>query len=89
MTKINVQQTDVTILRINEDDYISLTDIAKFKSEEPTAVIANWMRNRNAIKQNLIPAELTREQINHVYANEVRLNRVDKNNDILLPYFGN
>lgn len=41
MAKINVQQTDVTILRINEDDYISLTDIAKFKSEEPTAFIAN------------------------------------------------
>jgi len=50
MAKINVQQTDVTILRINEDDYISLTDIAKFKSDDPTAVIANWMRNRNTIE---------------------------------------
>ena len=50
MAKINVQQTDVTILKINEDDYISLTDIAKFKSDDPTAVIANWMRNRNAIE---------------------------------------
>lgn len=50
MAKINVQQTDVTILKINEDDYISLTDIAKFKSDDPTAVIANWMRNRNTIE---------------------------------------
>jgi hypothetical protein len=49
MAKINVKQTDVTILKINEDDYISLTDIAKFKSDDPTAVIANWMRNRNTI----------------------------------------
>jgi len=50
MAKINVQQTDVTILQINETDYISLTDIAKFKSSEPTEVIANWMRNRNTIE---------------------------------------
>ena len=50
MAKINVQKTDVTILKINEDDYISLTDIAKFKSDNPTAVIANWMRNRNTIE---------------------------------------
>lgn len=50
MAKINVQQTDVTILKINEDDYISLTDIAKFKSDDPTAVIANWLRNRNTIE---------------------------------------
>ena len=50
MAKINVQQTDVTILKINEADYISLTDIAKFKSDDPTAVIANWMRNRNTIE---------------------------------------
>jgi len=50
MAKIIVQQTDVTILKINEDDYISLTDIAKFKSDDPAAVIANWMRNRNTIE---------------------------------------
>lgn len=50
MARINVKQTDVTILKINEDDYISLTDIAKFKSDDPTAIIANWMRNRNTIE---------------------------------------
>lgn len=42
MAKINVQQTDVTILKINEDDYISLTDIAKFKSDAPTAAIPDF-----------------------------------------------
>ena len=50
MAKINVQQTDVTILKINDNDYISLTDIARFKSNQPTDVIANWMRNRNTIE---------------------------------------
>ena len=31
-------------------DYISLTDLARHKSDEPNAVIANWMRNRNTIE---------------------------------------
>lgn len=34
----------------NENDYISLTDIAKYKSDDPTAVIENWLRNRNTIE---------------------------------------
>jgi hypothetical protein len=50
MAKIHVQKTDITILKINEDDYISLTDIAKHKNPKPTEVIANWMRNRNTIE---------------------------------------
>ncbi|MEC4294009.1 KilA-N domain-containing protein [Adlercreutzia shanghongiae] len=33
----------------DRDDYISLTDIARYKSDEPSAVIANWMRNRDTI----------------------------------------
>ena len=50
MTKIIVQNTEVTILSIDDTDYISLTDIAKYKSDEPTAVIGNWMRNRNTVE---------------------------------------
>jgi len=48
--KINVQGTDINIIRLNGVDYISLTDIAKFKTDNPNAVIANWMRNRNVIE---------------------------------------
>lgn len=44
MAKITVQNTNVTVISINETDYISLTDIAKHKSDDPTAVIGNWMR---------------------------------------------
>ena len=50
MAKINVQQTAITLLKVNEQDYISLTDIARHKSDAPTAVIGNWMRNRNTIE---------------------------------------
>lgn len=50
MAKITVQNTNVTVISVNENDYISLTDIAKYKSDDPTAVIGNWMRNRNTIE---------------------------------------
>ncbi len=32
-----------------KNEYISLTDIARYKSDDPTAVIQNWMRNRDLI----------------------------------------
>ncbi|WP_286860280.1 KilA-N domain-containing protein [Proteiniphilum sp. UBA5510] len=52
MAKINVQQTDVTILKINEDDYISLTDMANAKESESRAadIIKNWLRNRYSLE---------------------------------------
>lgn len=33
-----------------KSEYISLSDIAKYKSDEPSAVIANWLRNRDTIE---------------------------------------
>ena len=50
MAKINVKESEITILSINENDYISLTDIARHKSDDPFIVINNWMRNRNTIE---------------------------------------
>lgn len=50
MAKIIVKDTSVTVISVNEKDYISLTDIAKYKSDDPASVIGNWMRNRNTIE---------------------------------------
>ncbi|GET25520.1 KilA-N domain-containing protein [Prolixibacter sp. NT017] len=50
MAKINVKNTAVTVVSIDDTDYISLTDIAKYKTNDTSAVIGNWMRNRNTIE---------------------------------------
>jgi hypothetical protein len=50
MAKINVKNTDVSIIKIDDVDYISLTDIAKVKNPDANAVIANWLRSRNTIE---------------------------------------
>jgi len=48
---INVKGTEITILQRGETDYISLTDIARFKDLERTeTIIQNWLRNRNTIE---------------------------------------
>ena len=50
MTKITVDDISVNVVQFQDSDFISLTDIAKRKTEEPNTVIGNWMRNRNTIE---------------------------------------
>ena len=50
MAKINIKDTSVAIIVIDDSDFISLTDIAKYKTDDANAVIANWLRNRNTIE---------------------------------------
>ena len=48
---INAKDIDIGIYTTDfENDYISLTDIAKYKSVDPTATIQNWMRNKDIIE---------------------------------------
>jgi len=46
---INVQGIDISYKKVNDNDFISLTDIAKFRTGEPDKVIANWMRTYNTL----------------------------------------
>lgn len=48
---IEVQGAAITILSGQQEDYISLTDIARYKDSERTDyLIQNWLRNRNTIE---------------------------------------
>ncbi|WZL73668.1 KilA-N domain-containing protein [Clostridiaceae bacterium 35-E11] len=49
--KIDVQGREVVINTVNNEDYISITDIAKYKDEKRSDyIIQNWLRNRNTIE---------------------------------------
>ena len=52
MAKIRVQDTQITVVRIDERDYISLTDMANGKQSESRAadIIKNWIRTRYTIE---------------------------------------
>jgi hypothetical protein len=49
MAKILVNDTEITILEIDEKDYISLTDMVK-GIENGLALIEKWLRNKNTIE---------------------------------------
>ncbi len=49
--KIKVKGTEVVLFTKEKEDYISITDIARFKDSERTNyIVQNWMRNRNTIE---------------------------------------
>lgn len=49
--KIEVKGNEITIFKAEMDDYISLTDIARYKDAASTDdIIKNWLRNRNTIE---------------------------------------
>jgi hypothetical protein len=52
MAKINVQDKSITILKVADMDFISLTDMANAKEGESRAadIIKNWLRTRYALE---------------------------------------
>ena len=53
LMKLNANGTEITLITPpnQKDDYISLTDIAKYRNpDDPAGVISNWLRNRNTIE---------------------------------------
>jgi hypothetical protein len=48
---VRVKGTEITVLMHREEDYISLTDIARHRNPDHTDdLIRNWLRNRNTIE---------------------------------------
>ncbi|MBR2252751.1 MAG: KilA-N domain-containing protein [Neisseriaceae bacterium] len=48
MAKITVQNTEITLVRINDEDYLCLTDMLKAKDGD--FFITDWLRNRNTLE---------------------------------------
>lgn len=49
--KLTVQGVDIVLYQKDREDFISLTDIARFKNPtEPKDVVKNWMRSRTTIE---------------------------------------
>jgi len=46
--KIQVEDTEITVVSVNDEDYISLTDMLKAKDGD--FFISDWLRNRNTVE---------------------------------------
>jgi hypothetical protein len=50
-TKLNVNELEIVLIKQDKEEYISLTDMARFRDSDRTDyIIQNWMRNRNTIE---------------------------------------
>jgi len=50
-TIIDVKGVEVTLTQNRKEDYVSITDIAKYKNPDaPADIIKNWLRNKNTIE---------------------------------------
>ncbi len=48
MKKLIIKNTEITIVQMNENDYISLTDMLRAKDGD--FFISDWLRNRNTLE---------------------------------------
>lgn len=74
MAKIDVKGTSVTVISGGADDYISLTDIARYKNSDHTDdLIRNWLRNRNTLEFLGIWEQLNNPGFNPVEFDGIRM----------------
>lgn len=81
--ELNVKDRLVGVIKVVNDNYISLTDLARYANAEESKIpIQTWMRNKDvilskvnyvvhtdSINKNFVPA-LTKEQKRCIYAEE-------------------
>ena len=85
-TKMNVNNRQVRVMRVDNVDYISLTDLAKYQNEnDPSGVIRNWMSNKNSFDFYNLWEELHNENFNSVESHRIKIDEVGYNRFTMTP----
>lgn len=86
MDKLVVKDIDINYKRIDDIDYISLTDIAKYKNPiNPADVINKWMSNKDSFDFYCLWEELFNPDFNLVESREIKINEVGYNAFTMSP----
>lgn len=76
-TEIKVKDNLIGIMRVGNTDYISLTDLAKFKNDKnPANVIIHWLSNKDTALYIGLWEELNNENFNFTEYREIRINEI-------------
>ncbi len=85
-TEINVKDNLIGIMRVGNIDYISLTDLAKYKNpNNPADVINKWMTNKDSFAFYSLWEELFNENFNLAESREIKINEVGYNAFTMSP----
>lgn len=84
--EILVDGIDVRFKKINKEDYISITDIAKyFNSQDPSGVIRNWMSNKDSFEFYSLWEEINNPSFNSVQMRRIKTEEVGYNRFTMTP----
>lgn len=84
--KLYVNDNTVSVIKINDSDYISLTDLAKYANDKnPSDVIRNWMSNKNSFSFYSLWEELNNPDFNYVESHRIKINEVPYNRFTMTP----
>ena len=85
-TEIVVKENKIGILRVENVNYISLTDLAKQANpDDPSGVIRNWMSNKNSFDYYSLWEELNNENFNSVESHRIKIDEVGYNRFTMTP----
>ena len=85
MNKITVKNIEINITGIGDDDYISLTDLARMlNKDDPRYPIQNWMRLKDTIEYIGLWEILNNENFNRVEFDAFK-NEAGKNSFVMTP----
>ena len=71
--EINVKNLKISILHVNNIDYISLTDLARFQnSSDPSFTVKNWLRRVSTIDYIGLWEQLHNKEFNLVEFDQIK-----------------
>lgn len=74
MTVMNVNENEVRVMRIDDEDYISLTDLARYKNpDDPSDVIKKWLSNYDTVEFLGLWEELSNENFNSAEFSRIKI----------------
>lgn len=76
-TQMKVKDNLVGVMRVGDVDYISLTDLAKYKNDKyPANVIIHWLSNKDTALYVGLWEELNNENFNLTEYREIKINEI-------------
>jgi hypothetical protein len=85
--KLIVQERDVKVNKHNKEDYLSLTDIARYKdSKRSDYILQNWMRTKDTINFLGLWEKINNSNFNSMEFDGIK-NQAGVNSFILTPIF--
>lgn len=85
-TELKVKDNIVGVMRVGNVDYISLTDLAKFKnSSNPANVIIHWLSNKDTALYVGLWEELNNENFNFTEYREIKINEIGTSSYTMSP----